>query len=182
MRCDGAGPDSASPQPVTARASSLRTAISQHSHRWPRRSSLRDDDRPGGFSRPGGRARGGCRASGPIRRFTRASPTRAGRVDVTASGCDPRRQRRLRPARCPPAWARAVPRCVRAVARTEISVLLSAPFPLCLASRTACPSCPLPHASRTLGGPGTVAAALRPAGSVSSLWLMPVWSGKDCCR
>ena len=29
MRCDGAGPDSASPQPVTARASSLRTAISQ---------------------------------------------------------------------------------------------------------------------------------------------------------
>lgn len=86
MRCDGAGPDSASPQPVTARASSLRTAISQHSHRWPRRSSLRDDDRPGGFSRPGGRARGGCRASGPIRRFTRASPTRAGRVDVTTRG------------------------------------------------------------------------------------------------
>ena len=33
-----------------------------------------------------------------------------------------------------PAWARAVPRCVRAVARTEISVLLGAPFPLCLAS------------------------------------------------
>ena len=29
MRCDGAGPDSASPQPVMARASSLRTAISQ---------------------------------------------------------------------------------------------------------------------------------------------------------
>ena len=29
MRCDGAGPDSASRQPVTARASSLRTAISQ---------------------------------------------------------------------------------------------------------------------------------------------------------
>ena len=28
----------------------------------------------------------------------------------------------------------AVPRCVRAVARTEISVLLGAPFPLCLAS------------------------------------------------
>eukprot|EP01046_Picozoa_sp_COSAG06_P035518 COSAG06_NODE_3826_length_4863_cov_8.304156_3_plen_114_part_00 len=76
MRCDGAGPDSASPQPVTARASSLRTAISQHSHRWPRRSSLRDDDRPGGFSRPGGRARGGCRASGPIRKFTRAFAAR----------------------------------------------------------------------------------------------------------
>ena len=105
MRCDGARPDSASPQPVTARAG-LVTADgdiaprSQHRcHLWPRRSSLRDDDRPGGFSRPGGRARGGCRASGPIRRFTRASPTRAGRVDVT-SGCDPRRQRRLRPARC----------------------------------------------------------------------------------
>jgi hypothetical protein len=79
MRCDGAGPDSASSQPVMARASSLWTAISQHSHRWPRRSSLRDDDRPGGFSRPGGRARGGCRASGPIRRFTRASPTRHAR-------------------------------------------------------------------------------------------------------
>ena len=29
MRCDGVGPDSASPQPVMARASSLRTAISQ---------------------------------------------------------------------------------------------------------------------------------------------------------
>ena len=29
MRCYGAGPDSASPQPVMARASSLRTAISQ---------------------------------------------------------------------------------------------------------------------------------------------------------
>jgi hypothetical protein len=29
MRCDGAGPDSASPQPVMARASSLWTAISQ---------------------------------------------------------------------------------------------------------------------------------------------------------
>ena len=28
----------------------------------------------------------------------------------------------------------AVPRCVRAVARTEISVLIGAPFPLCLAS------------------------------------------------
>ena len=61
-------------------------------------------------------------------------------------------QRRLRPARCPPARARAVPRCVRAVARTEISVLLGAPFPLCLASRTACPSCPLPHASRRARG------------------------------
>jgi hypothetical protein len=70
-------------------------------HRWPRRSSLRDDDRPGGFSRPGGRARGGCRASGPIRKFTRAFAARTrGRVDVTASGCDPRRQRGLRPARC----------------------------------------------------------------------------------
>ena len=87
MRCDGAGPDSASPQPVMARASSLRTAISQHSHRWPRRSSLRDDDRPGGFSRPGGRARGGCRASGPIRKFTRAFAARTrGRVDVTTRG------------------------------------------------------------------------------------------------
>ena len=30
MRCDGAGPDSASSQPVMARASSLWTAISQH--------------------------------------------------------------------------------------------------------------------------------------------------------
>ena len=29
MRCDGVGPDSASSQPVMARASSLRTAISQ---------------------------------------------------------------------------------------------------------------------------------------------------------
>jgi hypothetical protein len=29
MRCDGAGPDCASPKPVMARASSLRTAISQ---------------------------------------------------------------------------------------------------------------------------------------------------------
>ena len=82
MRCDGVGPDSASPQPVMARASSLRTAISQRDrtehrcHLWPRRSSLRDDDRPGGLSRPGGRVRGGCHASGPIRRFTRASPTR----------------------------------------------------------------------------------------------------------
>jgi hypothetical protein len=105
MRCDGVGPDSTSPQPVTARASSLRTAISQRdrnrSHRSPRRYSLRDDDRPGGFSRPGGRARGGCRASGPIRKFTRAFAARTrGRVDVTASGCDPRRQRGLRPARC----------------------------------------------------------------------------------
>ena len=62
MRCDGAGPpagpDSASSQPVMARASSLRTAISQRvasehrCHLWPRRSSLRDDDRPGGFSDP----------------------------------------------------------------------------------------------------------------------------------
>jgi hypothetical protein len=33
MRCDGAGPDSASPQPVMARASSLRTAISHHPRR-----------------------------------------------------------------------------------------------------------------------------------------------------
>ena len=91
MRCDGAGPDSTSPQPVMARASSLRTAISQRDrnrcHRWPRRSSLRDDDRPGGFSRPGGRARGGCRASGPIRKFTRAFAARTrGRVDVTTRG------------------------------------------------------------------------------------------------
>ena len=52
-------------------------ARSEHRcHLWPRRSSLRDDDRPGGLSRPGGRVRGGCHASGPIRRFTRASPTR----------------------------------------------------------------------------------------------------------
>ena len=52
MRCDGVGPDSASSQPVMAWASSLWTAISQHSHRWPRRSSLRDDDRPAAFHDP----------------------------------------------------------------------------------------------------------------------------------
>jgi hypothetical protein len=187
MRCDGAGPDSASPQPVTARAGLVTAdgdiaARSQHRcHLWPWRSSLRDDDRPGGFSRPGGRARGGCRASGPIRRFTRASPTRAGRVDVT-SGCDPRRQRRLRPARC---RRRGQGQYLGACARWRgrRSRCSSAPPSHCAwPSWTACPSCPLPHASRTLGGPGTVAAALRPAGSVSSLWLMPVWSGKDCCR
>ena len=62
-------------------------------------------------------------------------PLRRGRVDVTASGyCGDPDQRRRRPARCPPVRARAVPRCVRAVARTEISVLLGARFPLCLAS------------------------------------------------
>jgi hypothetical protein len=56
MRCDGAGPDSASPQPVTARRAGLVTAdgdiaaISQHRcHLWPWRSSLRDDDRPGPY-------------------------------------------------------------------------------------------------------------------------------------
>jgi len=181
-------------------------ARSQHKcHLWPRRPSLRDDDRPGGFSRPGGRARGGCRASGPIRRFTRASPTRAGRVDVTASGCDPRRQRRLRPARC---RRRGQGQYLGACARWRgrRSRCSSVPPSHCAwPPWTACPSCPLPHASRcarglrhaysprarrrrhfsipfTLGGPGTVAAALRQAGSVSSLWLMPVWSGKDCCR
>jgi hypothetical protein len=129
MRCDGAGPDSASPQPVTARAGLVTAdgdiaARSQHRcHLWPWRSSLRDDDRPGGFSRPGGRARGGCRASGPIRRFTRAFAARTrGRVDVTTRGY------------CGDPNDRAVPRCVRAVARTEISVLIGAPFPLCLAS------------------------------------------------
>ena len=42
MRCDGAGPDSASPQPVMARASSLRTAISQRVASEPER----DPDRP----------------------------------------------------------------------------------------------------------------------------------------
>ena len=64
-----------------------------------------------------------------------AGPLRRGRVDVTASGyCGDPDQRRRRPARCPPVRARAVPRCVRAVARTEISVLLGARFPLCLAS------------------------------------------------
>ena len=31
-------------------------------------------------------------------------------------------------------------------------MLLGAPFPLCLASRTACPSCPLPHASSRARG------------------------------
>ena len=82
VRCAATARDPTPPRRSPSRhgrASSLRTAISQHSHRWPRRSSLRDDDRPGGFSRPGGRARGGCRASGPIRRFTRASPTRHAR-------------------------------------------------------------------------------------------------------
>ena len=152
MRCDGAGPDSTSSQPVMARASSLWTAISQHSHLWPRRSSLRDDDRPGGFSRPGGRARGGCRASGPIRRFTRASPTRAGRVDVTASGCDPRRQRRLRPARC---HRRGQGQYLGACAwwRGRRSRCSSAPpFHCAWPPWTACPSCPLPHASRRARG------------------------------
>ena len=151
MRCDGVGPDSASSQPVMARASSLWTAISQHSHRWPRRSSLRDDDRPGGFSRPGGRARGGCRASGPIRRFTRASPTRAGRVDVT-SGCDPRRQRRLRPARC---RRRGQGQYLGACARWRgwRSRCSSVPPSHCAwPPWTACPSCPLPHASRCARG------------------------------
>ena len=42
MRCDGVGPDSASPQPVMARASSLRTAISQRVASEPER----DPDRP----------------------------------------------------------------------------------------------------------------------------------------
>ena len=57
MRCDGAGPDSASPQPVTARAGLVTAdgdiaARSQHRcHLWPWRSSLRDEDRPGGFTR-----------------------------------------------------------------------------------------------------------------------------------
>ena len=157
MRCDGAGPDSTSPQPVTARASSLRTAISQRDrnrcHRWPRRSSLRDDDRPGGFSRPGGRARGGCRASGPIRKFTRAFAARTrGRVDVTASGCDPRRQRGLRPARC---RRRGQGQYLGACARWRgrRSRCSSAPPSHCAwPPWTACPSCPLPHASRRARG------------------------------
>ena len=42
MRCDGVGPDSALPQPVMARASSLRTAISQRVASEPER----DPDRP----------------------------------------------------------------------------------------------------------------------------------------
>eukprot|EP01046_Picozoa_sp_COSAG06_P035517 COSAG06_NODE_3826_length_4863_cov_8.304156_2_plen_70_part_00 len=68
------------------------------------------------------------------------------------------------------------------VARTEISVLLSAPFPLCLASLDRLSKLSTAAREQARAGPGMVAAALRPAGSVSSLWLMPVWSGKDCCR
>ena len=45
MRCDGAGPDSASPQPVMARASSLRTAISQRVASEPEREPDRPADR-----------------------------------------------------------------------------------------------------------------------------------------
>jgi hypothetical protein len=42
MRCDGAGPDSTSPQPVMARASSLRTATPQRVASEPER----EPDRP----------------------------------------------------------------------------------------------------------------------------------------
>ena len=138
MRCDGVGPDSASPQPVMARASSLRTAISQRD---------RSTDVTSGHGAPASAtmiALAACHgpaaacvaaATRPGRSGGLPGPLRRGRVDVTASGyCGDPDQRRRRPARCPPVRARAVPRCVRAVARTEISVLLGARFPLCLAS------------------------------------------------
>ena len=46
MRCDGVGPDSTSPQPVMARASSLRTAISQRVVGTAWRNSVSQPPRP----------------------------------------------------------------------------------------------------------------------------------------
>ena len=197
-----------------ARASSLWTAISQrsqHSHRWPRRSSLRDDDRPGGFSDPA--AARVVAAARPGRSGGLPGPLRRGTHDGASGrhheGILRRSECRVNDDSDPPDVRRRgqgqyLGACARW--RGRRSRCSSAPPSHCAwPPWTACPSCPLPHASRcarglhhaysprarrrrhfsipfTLGGPGTVAAALRQAGSVSSLWLMPVWSGKDCCR
>ena len=134
MRCDGAGPDSSSPQPVTARASSLRTAISQRD---------RSTDVPSGHGAPAAAtmiAPAAFHDPAAARVAAAARPGYQGLSD--ASGASGRHREWMRSAastttptrQMSPARARAVPRCVRAVARTEISVLLSASFPLCLAS------------------------------------------------
>jgi len=160
VRCAATARDPTPPRRSPSRhgrASSLRTAISQHSHRWPRRSSLRDDDRPGGFSRPGGRARGGCRASGLIRKFTRAFAARTrGRVDVTTRGyCGDPNDRVNDDSDPPDVRRRGQGQYLGACARWRgrRSRCSSAPPSHCAwPPWTACPSCPLPHASRRARG------------------------------
>jgi len=155
MRCDGAGP--ASPQPVMARASSLRTAISHRD---------RSTDVTSGHGAPAAAtmiAPAAFHDPAAARVATAARPGRSGglpgslrrergRVDVTTSGCDPRCQRRLRPARC---RRRGQGQYLGACARWRgrRSRCSSAPPSHCAwPPWTACPSCPLPHASRCARG------------------------------
>jgi hypothetical protein len=86
MRCDGAGPDSASPQPVMARASSLWTAISQERPYMPSierdiESKTQKTQKPGHMSK-----------NQPKSRSTRQREQRAGRPAVATSGAVARRR------------------------------------------------------------------------------------------
>eukprot|EP01046_Picozoa_sp_COSAG06_P029147 COSAG06_NODE_2683_length_6456_cov_11.498978_3_plen_192_part_00 len=151
MRCDGAGPDSTSPQPVMARASSLWTTISQHSHLWPRRPSLRDDDRPGGFSDPA--AARVVAAARPGRSGGLPGPLRRERGEWTSPRVDAIHG--VNDDSNPPDVRRGQGQYLGACARWRgrRSRCSSAPPSHCAwPPWTACPSCPLPHASRCARG------------------------------
>ena len=161
MRCDGVGPDSASSQPVMARASSLWTAISQRSqHVTSGRGAPASATMIAPAASPTRRPRAWwlprVRADQEVYQGLSDAARTRGRVDVTTRGYRGDPNDRFNDDSDPPdvrrrGQGRYLGACARWRGRRS-RCSSAPPFHCAWPPWTACPSCPLPHASRRARG------------------------------